>query len=221
MNTKNQTIMVIDYGMGNIGSVINMLRHVGAKAEVATHPEQLDSAAGIILPGVGHFDRAMWNLWQSGMADALTQVVKRASVPVLGICLGMQLMCNSSEEGSKPGLGFIDASVRRFNFEANLGLKVPHMGWNEVVVQRERTLLGGTNDPLSRYYFVHSYYVSCANRQDIIGTTQFGIEFVSAFQRGTLVGVQFHPEKSAAAGLQLLANFVRWQPGGGPPAAGA
>lgn len=200
--------MVIDYGMGNIGSIKNMFRYVGANAEVATRPEQLDTAAGIILPGVGHFDRAMHNLSKSGMADALTHIVNRSSVPVLGICLGMQLMCNSSEEGAAAGLGFIDASVRRFDFEADFGLKVPHMGWNEVVVQKEGTLLGRQSDPLSRYYFVHSYYVSCANPQDVIGTTQFGIEFVSAFQRGNLIGVQFHPEKSHKYGMQLFKNFV-------------
>jgi glutamine amidotransferase len=206
---SDRPVLIIDYGMGNIGSIRNMLRYVGARAEVATQPDQLVDACGIILPGVGHFDRAMGRLRETGMADALTEVATRSSVPVLGICLGMQLMCKSSEEGSESGLGFFDANVRRFSFEANSKLKVPHMGWNEVTVHQGNTLLGDESPPWSRYYFVHSYYVSCENPQDVIGTTQFGIEFVSAFKSRNLVGVQFHPEKSHRFGMRLFRNFVK------------
>ena len=202
-------VLIIDYGMGNIGSIRNMLRYVGARAEVVTQPDQLVDACGIILPGVGHFDRAMGNLRQTGMADALNEVARRASVPVLGICLGMQLMCKSSEEGTEQGFGFFDAVVRRFSFEANSRLKVPHMGWNEVAVRQPNTVLGDETPPWSRYYFVHSYYVSCENSEDVIGTTRFGIEFVSAIRCRNLVGVQFHPEKSHRFGMQLFRNFVK------------
>jgi len=206
---SDRPVLIIDYGMGNIGSIRNMLRYVGARAEVATQPDQLVDACGIILPGVGHFDRAMVSLRQTGMADALNEIAGRAAVPVLGICLGMQLMCKSSEEGTEPGLGFFDAAVRRFSFEANSKLKVPHMGWNEVAVHQGNTLLGEKTPPWSRYYFVHSYYVACENSQDVIGTTRFGNEFVSAVKSRNLVGVQFHPEKSHRFGMQLFRNFVK------------
>jgi len=207
--TSDRPVFIIDYGMGNIGSIRNMLRYVGARAEVATQPDQLAGASGIILPGVGHFDRAMGSLRATGMADALTEIARRTSVPVLGICLGMQLMCRSSEEGTEPGLGFLDARVRRFSFEASSKLKVPHMGWNEVAVHQGNTLLGDKTPPWSRYYFVHSYYVSCEDSHDVIGTTRFGIDFVSAFKSRNLIGVQFHPEKSHRFGMQLFRNFVK------------
>lgn len=208
----NNPILVLDYGMGNVGSILNMLRHIGASADVATHPEHLLSARAIVLPGVGHFDRAMENLTRTGMADALKHAVGNRALPVLGICLGMQLMCKSSEEGSASGLGFIDAHVRRFNLSCESGLKVPHMGWNKVIVQREGTLLGDSIDVPARYYFVHSYYVSCENSEDIIGYTNYGMEFVSAFQYRNIIGVQFHPEKSHKYGMQLFENFVNSLP---------
>tara|TARA_R110001592_G_scaffold192648_8_gene439474 strand:- start:1348 stop:1986 length:639 start_codon:yes stop_codon:yes gene_type:complete len=209
MISDSQNILIVDYGMGNIGSIKNMLHYVGARAEVVSNPAQIKHASRIILPGVGHFDQAMLNLRKSGMAEALTEVVSHQSIPVLGICLGMQVMCNFSEEGKELGLGFIDASVSRFNFESCSDLKVPHMGWRDVVPQRGATLLGPIDAPLSRYYFVHSYYVSCENKEDVIGTTQYGGEFVSAFKRENVVGLQFHPEKSHKYGMQIFENFVK------------
>lgn len=209
MSSINLPILIVDYGMGNIGSIKNMFRHIGVNVEVVNKPEQLEEAAGIILPGVGHFDRAMKSLRMSGIADALTEVVSKNSVPVLGICLGMQLMCKSSEEGNENGLGFIDASVRRFSFAEDSNLKVPHMGWGEVVPQIKSTILGDGISTLPRYYFVHSYFVECANRLDVIGTTKYGIEFASAFKRGRITGLQFHPEKSHRYGMQLFKNFVQ------------
>lgn len=209
MPDKNKLILVLDYGMGNVGSILNMLRHIGANADVATEPEHLDDARGIILPGVGHFDRAMENLTWSGMADALKHVVSNRALPVLGICLGMQLMCKSSEEGSVAGLGLVNAHVRRFKFSCDSGLKVPHVGWNKVLVQREGTVLGDLVDHSARYYFVHSYCVSCENSEDIIGNTHYGVDFVSAFQHENITGVQFHPEKSHKYGMQLFENFVK------------
>lgn len=203
------SILVCDYGMGNVGSILNMLRHIGASAEVATHPEHLLEARGVVLPGVGHFDRAMENLTASGMADALKHAVINRCLPVLGICLGMQLMCKSSQEGSVSGLGLVDAHVQRFNLSCESGFKVPHMGWNKVMVQREGTLLGDPIEVPARYYFVHSFYVSCENDDDVIGSTHYGVDFVSAFQHGSITGVQFHPEKSHKYGMQLFDNFVK------------
>jgi len=209
MSDIKNPILVLDYGMGNVGSILNMLRYIGANADVATHPEHLVGARGLVLPGVGHFDRAMESLTRSGMADALKLAVSSSALPVLGICLGMQLMCKSSEEGSVAGLGLVDAHVRRFNFSSDSGLKVPHMGWNKVIVQRKGTVLGDLIDIPTRYYFVHSYYVTCENTEDIIGNTHYGLEFVSAFQHGNITGVQFHPEKSHKYGIQLFNNFVQ------------
>ncbi len=209
MSDVKKSVLVLDYGMGNVGSILNMLRHIGASADVATLPEHLAHARGIILPGVGHFDRAMENLTCTGMADALKHAVINHALPVLGICLGMQLMCKSSEEGSVSGLGLIEAHVRRFNFTSDSGLKIPHMGWNKVLLQREGSVLGDPVDIPARYYFVHSYYVSCENANDIVGITSNGVDFVSAFQRGNITGVQFHPEKSHKYGMQLFDNFVK------------
>lgn len=205
-------IVVLDYGMGNVGSILNMLRYIGANTSVATDPDQLGGVRGVILPGVGHFDRAMENLNRSGMADALKQVVSASNLPVLGICLGMQLMCKSSEEGSSPGLGFVDAHVSRFDFPVEYRLKIPHMGWNRVSVQRSGTALGEVTDTLSKFYFVHSFYVTCEDPNDIIGLTHYGLDFVSAFQHGSVTGVQFHPEKSHKYGMSLFRNFVESLP---------
>jgi len=209
MSKKSKNILVLDYGMGNVGSIINMLRYIDASADVATHPEDLVSAHGIIFPGVGHFDRAMENLTRSGMADALQHAVKKQALPVLGICLGMQLMCKSSEEGIVSGFGLVDAHVRRFNMPFDSDLRVPHMGWNNVLVQRKGTILGDSIDIPERYYFVHSYYVSCQHDEDVIGCTNYGSDFVSAFQHENITGVQFHPEKSHKYGMQIFRNFVK------------
>uniref|UniRef100_UPI0040484F20 imidazole glycerol phosphate synthase subunit HisH n=1 Tax=Limnohabitans sp. TaxID=1907725 RepID=UPI0040484F20 len=209
MSQINSKILVVDYGMGNVGSILNMLHHIGASADVAKHPEQLIGARGIILPGVGHFDSAMEKLTRSGMGDAIKNAVSNQALPVLGICLGMQLMCKSSEEGSVSGLGFVNACVRRFKFPCDSDHKIPHMGWNNVLVQRDGTVLGNLIDIPSKYYFVHSFYVSCDNASDIIGVTNYSTNFVSAFQHKNIIGVQFHPEKSHKYGMQLFDKFVK------------
>jgi glutamine amidotransferase len=203
----NRSIAVVDYGVGNIGSICNMLKHIGVKPLVATVPADLEGVRGIVLPGVGHFMKAMERLSESGMAAALRETASRGDTPILGICLGMQLMCHSSEEGGARGLGLIDAEVKRFVIPLESALKVPHMGWSEVNIKREGTILGeiGQRDP--RFYFVHSYFVECHDDRLIIGTSEFGSMFTSAFSKGNLIGVQFHPEKSHRYGVELFKRF--------------
>jgi glutamine amidotransferase len=197
---------VIDYGMGNIGSICKMLRLVGAEPIVSADPAQLRDADKLVLPGVGHFDRAMSNLAAAGLIAGLNELVVGRGTPILGICLGMQLMCEGSEEGSQPGLAFVQAQVRRF-VPADPRLKVPHMGWASLEVARPSTLLTGVETD-SRFYFVHSYYVDCSDANDVLARTTYGVPFVSAFARGNIFGVQFHPEKSHRFGIQLFRNFV-------------
>jgi glutamine amidotransferase len=200
-------IAVIDYGMGNIGSICNMLKYIGASHVVSDDYETVKSCEKIILPGVGHFDLAMQNLRQRGLIDPLRELVQERRTPLLGICLGMQLLCRSSEEGGQPGLGYIDAEVRRFADPAHTGLKVPHMGWSQVDFVKESVLVDGLGTS-GRFYFVHSYCVTCNDAADALGVTQYGQSFVSAFVRGNIAGAQFHPEKSHKYGIQLFRNFV-------------
>lgn len=202
-----ETVAVIDYGMGNIGSISKMLRVVGAEPIVTADPNAIAAADRILLPGVGHFDRAMSNLNALGLVEPLRRLVLEEQKPLLGICLGMQLLCKSSEEGSLPGLGFVDARVRRFEFTGATRLKVPHMGWTELGIKKPSDLLSGL-DANSRFYFVHSYFVECADDGDVLGEATYGGPFVAAFERGRVQGVQFHPEKSHRFGIQMFRNFV-------------
>ncbi len=200
-------VAVIDYGMGNIGSICKMLRHVGAEPIVTSEARQLAAADKLVLPGVGHFDRAMDNLRAAGLVDEITALVQGRGMPLLGVCLGMQLLCGSSEEGSQPGLGLLDAKVRRFEFAGDRRLKVPHMGWSELEIARTSPLLEGLDDA-SRFYFVHSYYVDCAVESDVLARATYGTRFVAAFERDNVRGVQFHPEKSHKFGVRMFRNFV-------------
>lgn len=200
-------VAVIDYGMGNIGSICKMLRLVGADPVVSSDPRQLRAVDSLVLPGIGHFDRAITNLTAAGLVDELKELVQRREIPILGICLGMQLMCTSSEEGTQAGLGFLDARVRRFEFSGERRLKVPHMGWRDLEIARPSALLDGLDDA-SRFYFVHSYFVDCADDADVLARATYGDAFVAAFERGNVRGVQFHPEKSHRFGIRLFQNFV-------------
>jgi len=201
------SVAVVDYGMGNIGSICKMLRFVGADPVVTADPGVMASADRIVLPGVGHFDRAVANLRGLGLVEHLQRMVIEDGKPLLGICLGMQLLCRSSEEGSLPGLGFVDAQVRRFEFPGNSRLKVPHMGWSPITAKKTSVLLKGV-DGDSRFYFVHSYFVACADSGDVLAEATYGAPFVAALERGNLMGVQFHPEKSHRFGIQMFRNFV-------------
>ena len=193
-----------------MGSILNMLKKVGAAARISSDPGDLASADKIILPGVGAFDQGAKSLRQRGFVAALNKRVIGDSVPLLGICLGMQLLGESSEEGEESGLGWVKAYSARFIVDKDRGLtKVPHMGWNEVNFVRKNVLFKDF-EPDGRYYFVHSYHVVCEEPQAIVTTTRYGVPFVSSIQKGNIFGVQFHPEKSHRYGMQLLRNFAEY-----------
>ena len=206
---QNQKIVVIDYGMGNIGSIKNMLTHLGTDSIVTSDKKEIQSADKIILPGVGYFKLAMDNIRKLDIIDLLQSHALVEKKPILGICLGMQLMCNHSEEGDVQGLSFINASVKKFSFSTESELKIPHMGWNKVeLINHQSRIFKG---PLEgeRFYFVHSYYVKCDNNSDILTKTDYGLKFDSSFERENIFGVQFHPEKSHSYGINLFKNFVK------------
>ncbi|WP_338617701.1 imidazole glycerol phosphate synthase subunit HisH [Pigmentiphaga sp. CHJ604] len=199
-------IVIIDAEFGNIRSVGNMLLACGHQFEIATSPAQAINATKFILPGVGAFDHGMQQLHKGGWSDFLHEAVIDKKTPILGICLGMQLMCTQSEEGQLPGLGWVDASVQRFRFMKDSQHKVPHMGWNRVSVVRPNPLISETDS--QRFYFVHSYFIACSEEEVVIGKTEYGNSFVSSFQKNNIYGVQFHPEKSHRFGMALMKNFA-------------
>jgi imidazole glycerol-phosphate synthase subunit HisH len=199
-------IAVVDYGMGNRRSVEKALEHVGVRATVSRDPERLREAAGLVVPGVGAFPRAMINLRELGLEQLLRERVA-AGTPVLGICLGMQLAFDSSTElGGAQGLGLVPGEVRALQAGK---LKLPHIGWNEVHFERSDSPLTADLPARCAFYHVHSYAPQPVNAEDVLGTADYGERFATAVQRGSFYGVQFHPEKSSAAGLRLLANFAR------------
>lgn len=198
-------IAIVDYGMGNLGSIQNMFKRIGAAARVTGDPAVLADARKILLPGVGAFDSAMQRIADAGLREVLDRKALQERVPTLGICLGMQLLTRGSEEGQLPGLGWIAASTKRF--PAIAGLKVPHMGWNLVTPTQPSPLTDGLPAE-SRFYFVHSYYVQVDDPADSLLRTHYGIEFDAAVAHGNIYGAQFHPEKSHKFGMKLLANFA-------------
>lgn len=193
--------------MGNLGSVQNMFKRIGVKSQISSDKLEIEKADKILLPGVGAFDNAMKRLNQSGLKEVLDYKALDQKVPVLGICLGMQLLTNSSEEGMEKGFGWIDAKTLKFKF-SDSNMKVPHMGWN--IVKPSSNSLLTTNLPNeSRFYFVHSYYVKVKEETNSILKTNYGLEFDSAIQRDNIYGAQFHPEKSHKFGMQLFTNFSK------------
>jgi glutamine amidotransferase len=198
---------IINYNLGNPKSIKNMLAYLGFDSIISSDPIVISSSDRLILPGVGHFQHGMEQLEKLGLVEILNKAVLEKKTPILGICLGMQLLTKHSEEGNLDGLGFIDAQTKKFELQ-DASLKVPHMGWNTVEFKKDSLI--NTGVPISpRYYFVHSYFVDCANQDDILCTTQYGQEFVSGFQHQNIFGLQFHPEKSHKYGMELLANFCK------------
>ena len=206
-------ITILDYGMGNLGSISNMFKKIGVASSITSSTEELRIAEKILLPGVGAFDNAMERINEKGFREILDKKVMQENIPVLGICLGMQLLTNSSEEGMLPGLGYVNAITVRFSFKDN-SLKVPHMGWNEVIKSNQSKLTEGIenvsqHDENPRFYFVHSFYVKVENEISSILKTTYQDTFDSAIQNGNVFGAQFHPEKSHKYGMKILENFAR------------
>jgi imidazole glycerol-phosphate synthase subunit HisH len=199
-------INIIDYNMGNLRSVQKAFERIGIPAKITANADEIAASRKLVLPGVGHFSKAVKILKSNGLFEALNQAVQIKKIPILGICLGMQLMAEFSEEGSAKGFGWIKAEVSRFSF-LQKNLRIPHMGWNKLFIQNDDTLFKGI-DTDNFYYFVHSYFIECANQGDVLSETDYGNTFVSAFQHENIFGCQFHPEKSHDAGLKILKNFA-------------
>lgn len=197
-------IVIVDYGMGNINSISNIIAKSGHKSLVTSKASEIRLATKIILPGVGSFDNGMQKLKELGLIDVLTIKALEENIPILGICLGMQLMTKNSQEGKLEGLGWIDALTVRFDQDVT---KIPHMGWN-FIEQKKESVLFSEFYPDSRFYFMHSFFVKCNNIGDILTLTEYGKKFCSSFQKKNIYGVQFHPEKSHKFGIKLFHNFI-------------
>jgi len=200
-------VTIIDYGLGNIQSIANMVKRVGGIAEIACSSRDIQKAQKLILPGVGAFDHGMNLLHKKNFIPVLKKKIVKDGIPILGICLGAQLFMSNSEEGKLKGLGWIEGNVRKFVFNNPQLLKVPHVGWNTIQIKKKCPLLTKMKNG-SRFYFTHSYYIDVSSKEDVVATTEYGIEFVSIFNKDTMYGVQFHPEKSHVFGMALIKNFL-------------
>ncbi len=201
-------IVIIDYGIGNLASVLNMFKKIGIQDVCISNDINIISKADkLLLPGVGAFDTGMDNLEKSNLIPILNQKVLQEKVPILGICLGMQLLTKRSDEGVKNGLGWIDAETIKFNLNPELKLKIPHMGWNYISVKKQNPLID--LESKNRFYFVHSYFVKCFDESQSIATTNHGIDYTCMVNKDNVFGAQFHPEKSLKFGMNLLTNFAR------------
>ena len=201
-------ITIVDYGAGNLASIVSMLRHIGVPAEICSDPKRIREAKRLILPGVGHFDFGMTNLRSSGLADALNGRVQGDGIPLLGICLGAQLLTRRSAEGTSQGLGWIQADTIAFD-RSRLGpeLRIPHMGWSDTTFERSEPLFQHTPES-PRFYYVHSFHLACDKPENEICWSHHGYRFAAGIRAGNVCGVQFHPEKSHRFGMQLLRNFA-------------
>jgi imidazole glycerol-phosphate synthase subunit HisH len=203
-------IIIVDYGMGNLRSVQKKFERINVGCEITEDLTKIKNAKKLILPGVGHFANGVKKLKESGIWDILNHRVIIDKIPILGICLGMQLMANKSEEGDVEGFGWFDANVVRFRVSDKIKFKVPHMGWNNLLITKENPFFIDIN-PEAQFYFVHSYHWVCNNVEDELASTQYDYKFTSAVARDNIIGVQFHPEKSHEQGEMLLKNFTGFQ----------
>lgn len=202
------SVTIVDYGLGNVQAFLNVFNRLNIPASTASTATELTGAERIILPGVGAFDHAMERLEASGMRATLDDLVLAKRVPVLGVCVGMQIMAHGSAEGTRAGLGWVDARVQSFGtWQPTARLPVPHMGWNDVTPRTAAPLFTGL-ESAARFYFLHSFFFECSRQEDILGMSHYGADFASAVQRENVHGVQFHPEKSHHFGTQLLRNFA-------------
>lgn len=199
-------VAIINYGIGNLLSVLNMLERIGVDAVISDDTSEINSASHIIIPGVGHFDSCIKQFRGSGLDVLITKKVIEEKSPVLGICVGAQMMTGRSEEGTESGLGWIKGITIKFRASGNNAVKVPHMGWEDVAVKSECPLWKDIPEP-PRFYFAHSYHFDLEHASDVAATAVYGYPFACAFWRGNIYGVQFHPEKSHRFGMKLLANF--------------
>jgi glutamine amidotransferase len=200
-------IAIIDYGVGNIKAFANIYKSLGMVAKIAQTSKDLIGATKLILPGVGHFDYAMERFAHSGMMEPSNELVMEKKIPVVGICVGMQMLAKSSEEGLLPGLGWIDGTVKKFDAASlKQSTRLPHMGWNDVAPVKENPLFYNLEEK-ARFYFLHSYYFQCNDQDDSIAVADYGVQFTCVVNHDHIYGVQFHPEKSHHFGIQLLKNF--------------
>lgn len=203
-------IAIVNYGVGNVRAFANIYERLGMPATVVDTPEQLAAATHVILPGVGAFDWAMTHLNRSGLRDGLTEKVLGEKRPLLGVCVGMQMLAQRSDEGTLDGLGWIDAEVRKFDVSTFVGrTHLPHMGWNTARPAGPDALFKGVDENDSQFYFLHSYYFAPNRLGDVLATTHYNGDFASAVGHANIYGVQFHPEKSHQSGVKLLENFAR------------
>ena len=201
-------IAIIDYGVGNIKAFANIYKQLNVPIKNVRCIDDLEDVSKLILPGVGSFDYAMEQLENSGMREKLDELVLKNKVPLLGVCVGMQMLADSSDEGELRGLSWINGSVKKINtVNVECNTRLPHMGWNDVVVNNERELFKGLETD-SRFYFLHSYYFEAAHQSNVIASTDYGDKFTCAVKRENIFGVQFHPEKSHEYGIKLLKNFA-------------
>jgi glutamine amidotransferase len=202
-------LAIINYGLGNLTSIRNMCSRIGVESEITDDAGLIERADRLILPGVGHFRRGMENLRESGMQPLLDRLVLQEKRPILGICLGAQLMTGHSEEGDVDGLGWVDADTIRFRDKELGGLKIPHMGWREISITGDNPLWTGLPEE-PRFYFVHSYHFQFRQPAEIVAMAVYGYEFACAFRKGNIFGTQFHPEKSHKFGMKVLENFYAY-----------